>query len=124
MNSFFKLMEEIEATWKKIPEFAKVSLSVVSPGEDFANLETYEEDKTRCGLPPSKGSQQTGIVLGTAALGVHCLFQQREQSPRTLLKAKVILEDNLRYIVGVQAEQKPTNSSHLNTRQHGDGRDP
>lgn len=100
LNPFFNLMEQTEVTWKKIPEFTKVSLSFVPSGEDLADSETYAEDTT-CAIPTSKGlSPPQRIVLGTVALGVRCLFQDRTigvngQKPRTLLTAKVILVDHL-----------------------------
>ena len=117
-------MEETEEAWKKIPEFTIVSLSFVSPGQNFADSETYEEDKTKLGIQTSTGqSPSQQIVLGTAALGVQCLFQKHDQRLRTLLTAKVILEENLRYIFGTQEEQKATTSLVSDTNQLEDGRD-
>jgi hypothetical protein len=129
LNPFFKSMEEIEATWVKVPEFAKVSLSFFPPGEDLADWETYAEDATEPVIQASNGpSPSQNIVLGTSALGVRCLIQDRsegvEDKPRTLLAAKVILEANLRYIFGVQEDQKPTTMSDQRTSQPEDGRDP
>jgi len=118
-------MEETDAAWNKIPEFTILSLSFVSPGESFADSETYEEDTTRQGTRSSTGQPPSQhIVLGTTALGVRCLFQKREQSPRTLLTAKVILDGNLVHIFGTQEEQNTTTLSVKNTNQLGDGRDP
>ena len=125
LNPFFKSMQETEAAWNKLSEFTKVSLSFVSPGEVFANSETYEEDKTRHGIQTSEGSLQSQhIVLGTVAFGVCCLFQQREQRPRTLLTAKVILEESLWHVFGNGEEQNPASMSDLYITQRGDGCDP
>lgn len=120
LNTFLKLMEKAEATLKKIPDFTAVSLSFVPPGEELA-------DSARDDIPTCNGpSSPQHIVLGTVSLGVRCLFQDRvrginEQRPRTLLTAKVIMEEDLRSIMGVQEEQKPT---LLSGQERGDGRDP
>ena len=122
-------MEEIEAAWTNIPEFTKVFLSLVSPGEDLADFETYAENAIEPGIQTlNEPSPSRNIVLGTAALGLHCLFQDRtegvEDKPRILLPAKVILEANLRYIFSSQQEQEPTAMSNRSASQPGDGRDP
>jgi hypothetical protein len=111
-------MEETETALKKVPEFTKVSLSFVSPGEDFADSKT-------CGIQTSKSSHN--IVLGTTALGIRCLFQDRikgvdEEKPRTLLTPKVVLESKLQHIFDKQKEGKTTTRSGQSTSQHGDGR--
>ncbi|KIM36853.1 hypothetical protein M413DRAFT_31458 [Hebeloma cylindrosporum] len=43
LDPFFESVEEIEAAWTTVPEFAKISLSFVSPGEDLADFQTYAE---------------------------------------------------------------------------------
>jgi hypothetical protein len=122
-------MEEIEAAWTNIPEFTKVFLSLVSPGEDLADFETYAENPIERGIQTfNESSPSQNIVLGTAALGVHCLFQDHtkgvEDKSRILLAAKVILEANLQYIFSSQQEQKPTAVSNRSASQPRDGRDP
>ena len=129
LNPFFKSMEEIEVAWTKVPEFTKVSLSFVSPGEDLADFETYAEDATEPEIPTSnEPSPSQNIVLGTVAFGVHCLFRDHnndvEDKPRIIIAARVILEENLRYIFGIREEQKPTAMSNRSASQTGDGRDP
>jgi len=129
LNPFFRSMEEIEAAWTNVPEVTKVFLSLVSPGEDLANFETYAENAIKPGIQIfNEPSPSQNIVLGTAALGVHCLFQDRikgvADKPRILLAAKVILEANLRYIFSSQQEQKPTAVSNQSASRPGDGRDP
>jgi hypothetical protein len=124
-------MEEMEAAWTKVPEFTRASLSFVSPGEDLADFETYAEDATEPGIPISnEPSPSPNIVLGTVALGVHCLFRDHtndvEDKPRIVLPASVILEENLRYMFpGGQEDQKPTSMSDQRTSQPEleDGRD-
>jgi hypothetical protein len=130
LNPFFKSMEETEAAWNKVPEFLKVSLLFVSPGEDLADLEDAE-DATKLGIQTSNTpSQAQDIVLGTASFGVRCRFQDRitgvdEEKPRTLLTAKVVFESNLLSIFAIQEERKPTTISFWeSTAQRGDGRDP
>jgi hypothetical protein len=122
-------MEEIEAAWTNVPEFTEVSLSLVSPGEDLADFETYAENAIEPGIQTfNEPSPSQNIVLGTAALGVHCLFKDHindvEDKPRIVLAAKVILEASLRYIFSSQQEQKPTAESNRRASQPGDGRDP
>jgi hypothetical protein len=70
-------MKEIEVAWTNVPEFTKISLSIVSPDKDLADFETYGEDVTEPGIPTSnESSSSPNIVLGTVAFGVHCLFQE------------------------------------------------
>jgi hypothetical protein len=107
-------MEETETALKKVPEFTKVSLSFVSPGEDLAGSKTYAEDATKDGIQLAKPSHN--IVLGTAAFGVRCVFQDRikgvdEEKPRTLLTAKVVLESKLQHIFGAQKKGSPKTRS-------------
>jgi hypothetical protein len=129
LNPFFKSMEETEAAWSKVPEFSKVSLLFVSPGEDLADFEDAE-DVTKLGIQTFNiPSSAQDIVLGTASFGVRCQFQDRvtgvvEEKPRTLLTAKVILESNLPSIFAIQEERKPTIISDQSTAQREDGRDP
>jgi hypothetical protein len=128
LNPLFKSMEEIETAWEKVAEFTKVSLSFVSPGEDLADFETYQEDATEPGIQISnETSPSQNIVLGTAALGIHCLFRNGikgvEDQPRIILAAKVILEANLRYMF-LEDDQKPPSISNQRSSQPGDGRDP
>jgi len=80
----------------KVPELMRVSLSFVSPGEAFADFETYAEDVTEPGIQTfNEPSPSQNIILGTSALSVHCLFQDRiHDKPRILLAAKVFLEAN------------------------------
>ena len=127
MNPFFKSMVETEAALKKVPKFTKVSLSFVFPGEDLNDSKTYEEGVTKHGIQISKPWHN--IVLGTAALGVRCLFQDRirgvdEEEPRTLLAAKVVLESKLEHIFGTKNEGKTTTKSGQSTSPRGDGREP
>ena len=123
-------MEEIEAAWTKIPEFARVSLSFASPGEDLADFEACVEDATEPGILTSNGpSPSQKIVLGTVAFGVHCLFRGHikgvEDKPRIVLATKVILEKKSRYMFpGGQEDQEPTSRSDQHTSQPEDGRDP
>jgi hypothetical protein len=122
-------MEEIEAELTEVPEFTKVSLSFVSPGEDLAGFETYTGDATKPVIRTSKGpSPSQIIVLGTSAFGVRCLFQDRikgfEDKPRTLLAARIFMEANLRHIFGIQEEKKTTTMSNRSVNQPEDGRDP
>lgn len=129
LKPFFKSMEEIEAAWTKVSEFTQVVLSFVSPGEALANFETYAEIVTELGIQTSsEPSPSQNIVLGTTAFGVRCLFQDRikcvEDKPRTLLAAKVVLEENLRYMCpGGQEDQKSTSMSDQYASQPEDGRD-
>ena len=128
MKPFFESMEEIEAVWTKVPEFTKVFLSLVSPGEALENFETYAENVIEPGIQTSsEPSPSQNIVLGTAAPGVRCLFQDRikgvEEKPRTLLAAKVILEKHLRYMCpGGQENQKPTSMSDQRNSQPEEAR--
>ncbi|KIM36848.1 hypothetical protein M413DRAFT_31455 [Hebeloma cylindrosporum] len=128
LNPLFKSMEELETAWTKVPEFSKVYLSFISPGEHLADSEDVE-DASKLGIRASSGpSAAQNVVLGTAALGVRCLFKnhitgQGESTPRTLLPAKVICESNLQRIFGGQEEQKPTTMSGLSPTQRKDGRD-
>ena len=112
--------------WEKVPKFTRVLLSFVSPGEDLADFETHMEDATEPGVQTSNEALPSqNIVLGTAALGVHCLFQNPNKSVedklRILLTVKVILEANLQYIFGVQEDQKPTAISDQHTSLPRDG---
>jgi len=117
-------MEETDSALKRIPNFMTVSLSFVSPGEDWT-------DWTRDAIATSRGpSTPQRIVLGTISLGIHCLFQDRirginEQTSRTLLTAKVVLEEtrNSGNVFRVQEEQT-TLSSSQNPNPRGDGCDP
>ena len=124
-------MEEIEAVWSNVPELMKVSLSFVSPGEAFAGFETDAEDVTEPGTRTFNEPSPSGnLVLGTSALGVHCLFQDRiHDKLRILLTAKVFLEANLQHAFGIQKGQKSTcisdqSTSDQNMTQARDGRDP
>jgi len=124
-------MEEIEAVWIKVPELMKVSLSFVPPGKAFEDFETYAEDVTEPGTQTfNEPSPSQNIILGTSALGVHCLFQDRiHDKPRSLLVAKVFLEANLQHTFGIQEGQKSTcisdqSTSDQNMTQARDGRDP
>jgi len=132
LNPFFKSLEEIEAALTKVPEFTRVWLSFVSPGEDLADFETYadSEEATEPGIPTSnEPSPSPNTVLGTVAFGVHCLFHDQingvdSDKPRIVIAARVILEENLRYIFGIQENQKPAAMSNRSASQAGDGRDP
>ena len=129
LNPFFKSMEKIEAAWTNVPEFTEIFLSLVSPGEDLADFETYAKNAIEPGIQTfNEQSPSRNIVLGTAALGVHCLFKGHingvEDKPRIVLAAKVILEASLRYIFSNQQEQKPPAMSNRSASQPGDGRDP
>ena len=119
LNPFFKSMEETETALKKVPEFTKVSLSFVSPGDDFTDSKTY-------GIQTSKLLHN--IVLGTTALGIRCLFQDRikgvdEEKPRTLLAPKLVVESTLQHIFDTQKEGERITRSGQITNQHGDGRE-
>ena len=121
-------MEETEAAWNQVPEFSRVSLFFLSPGEGLANFEDAK-DVTNVGIQTSNGPLPQDIAVGTVAFGVRCRFQDRitgiyDDKPSTLVVAKVICESNLRYIFGIQKEQKPPTTPGLSTAQHGDGRDP
>ena len=115
LNPFFKSMEETETALKKAPEFTKVSLSFVSPDEDFTDSKTYQTSKS-----------SHNIVLGTTALGIRCLFQDRikgvdEEKPRILLEPKVVPESRLQHIFST-TKRKPTDKTGQSIRQHRDGR--
>jgi len=127
LNPFFKSMKETETALKKIPEFTKVFLSFVPPGENFGDAKAYAEDASKGRVQASNPSHD--VVLGTTALGLCCLFQDRikgveEAKPRTLLTAQVILESKLHCIFGTKKEGKPKTRPSQNTSQHGDGREP
>ena len=122
LNPFFKSMEETETALKKVPEFMKASLFFVSPGEEFTDSKTY-------GIQTSKPLHN--IVLGTTALGIRCLFQDRikgvdEEKPKTLLTAKIVLESKLQHIFGTKKEGKPITRSGQSTSHRGNanGREP
>jgi len=127
LNPFFKSMEETEAVWNKVPEFSRVSLFFLSPGQDLANFEDAK-DVTNIKIQASEGPS-LDIVVGTAAFGVRCRFQDcitgvYQDKPSTLLAARVICESNLRHISGNQKERKPPTTPGQSMAQHGDGRDP
>ena len=110
-------------------KYSRVYKSILIPRLDLADFETYAENAIEPGIQTlNEPSPSRNIVLGTAALGLHCLFQDRtegvEDKPRILLPAKVILEANLRYIFSSQQEQEPTAMSNRSASQPGDGRDP
>ena len=115
-------MEETEAAWKQLPEYAKASLSIVSPGDNLAD--EADEDGMKIGIQISNGpSPMRNIVLGTTALGVHCRFQNHitgayEDKPRTLLPVEVIMESSLRYTFGIQEEREPTTGQRRGARSY------
>ena len=124
-------MEDTEAAWNEVPEFSRLSLFFLSSGEDLANFKLEDaKDVTNVGIQASKSpSPVQDIVVGTAALGVRCRFQDRitgvyQDKPSTLLAARVICESNLRHIFGNQKERKPPTTPGQSMAQHGDGRDP